>query len=156
MLPSKEQQLPFSSHLKDELLLSFLLFQKPISERRVSISLSVPNSTTHVDNTRITLWPFVRETLHEHHAIRDLPIQTLLSLHSLLQETGYTTIKVGLWERLAVCKRASPCQLLSASTKLYENWYVHDATLDHLDGVFHKSLPSLIPTLTPKLLRSWP
>lgn len=96
MLPSKEQQLSFNSHLKDELLLSAYFhtfsFRSPLAS---GVFPSVSRSLIQLQ-TSITLGPFVRETLHEHQAIRDLQIKTFLSLHSLLRETGYAKIKVGL------------------------------------------------------------
>jgi hypothetical protein len=46
-------------------------------------------------------------------------------------------IKVGLWDRLAVC--VSVCvftlKILKASTNLYETWYIHHATWGHLNGI---------------------
>jgi hypothetical protein len=36
-----------------------------------------------------------------------------------------------------------PHQLLNAWTNLYETWYVNHGTSAHLNGVLHKSLPSI-------------
>jgi hypothetical protein len=44
---------------------------------------------------------------------------------------------------------------MNAYTSLNETWYVYHATLGHLKGTFHISLPSVIPTLEPPKLYSF-
>jgi hypothetical protein len=51
---------------------------------------------------------------------------------------------------LDVC--VSPSQLLIAWASLYETWYVHHDTWAHLNGVLHKSLPSVCVSLCVSLL----
>jgi hypothetical protein len=48
---------------------------------------------------------------------------------------------------LSVCLLIPPPQqLLNAWTSLYEIWYVYSGTWAHLNGVLHKSLPSVSVT----------
>jgi hypothetical protein len=43
----------------------------------------------------------------------------------------------------ACCASVSPHKLLNAGTNIYITWYVHHYFRDHLNGVLHKSLPSV-------------
>jgi hypothetical protein len=56
----------------------------------------------------------------------------------------FEKMKVGLWYHHAVCVSVNPpCQLLNAWTNLYETWYIYHGTWAHLNGILHKSLPSI-------------
>jgi hypothetical protein len=54
-------------------------------------------------------------------------------------------MEVGLWDHLSVFVYVSPKQLLNVWTDRNETWCVYHATWDHLNGIPHKSLPSLKP-----------
>jgi hypothetical protein len=69
----------------------------------------------------------------------------------------FEKIKVGLWDRLAVCAFACVCvcppeQRLNAWTNLYKTWYVYHDTWSHLNGLRHKSLPSVCGSVWISLL----
>jgi hypothetical protein len=62
----------------------------------------------------------------------------------------FEKIKVGLWDHHPACVCVfvypPPHQILEGSTNRYLTWYVYHGTYAHLDGVFHKSLPSICVT----------
>jgi hypothetical protein len=63
--------------------------------------------------------------------------------------------KVNLWDLHPVCVPVyppPPNQLLNAWTNLYETFYVYHGNLVHLDGVLHKSLPSVCVSVCATLL----
>jgi hypothetical protein len=56
----------------------------------------------------------------------------------------YFEKKVGLCDYHAVCVCVyPPYKLLNGWTTLYETWYVYHGTWAHINGVVHKSLPSV-------------
>jgi hypothetical protein len=73
-------------------------------------------------------------------------IWTLLSLLSLFWKNKSRMMRSPCC--LCVCV-STPHQLSNAWTDLYVTWYAYNGTWAHLNGVTHKSLPSVIPTLQP-------
>jgi hypothetical protein len=52
----------------------------------------------------------------------------------------------GIWDLHAVCVRIlppSPSPTSNGWTSLYETWYVYRGNWAHLNGVLHKTLPSV-------------
>jgi hypothetical protein len=54
----------------------------------------------------------------------------------------------------SLCVCLSSYKLLNAWTNIYETWYVYHENCTHLNGVFHKSFPSVCVSvfLSPLLL----
>jgi hypothetical protein len=70
----------------------------------------------------------------------------------------FEKIKVSLWDHHAVCVSVIcvsvylPHQLLNVSTNLYETWSVYHDNWAHLNGVLHKSFPSVCVCMCPTIV----